>query len=49
MRAIAKDLAFGLTTKEVAKKYGLSAGRISQLRRALADSWALYQTEKVAT
>jgi len=43
MKEIAKDLAFGSSTSEVAKKYGVSAGRISQLRRSLEESWAAFQ------
>ena len=45
MKEIAKDLAFGCSTSEVAKKYGVTAGRISQLRRALEKSWATFQQE----
>ena len=45
MKQIAKDLAFGCSTSEVAKKYGLTAGRISQLRRMLEESWAAFQGE----
>ncbi len=44
-RRIAKDLAFGFTTAETAKKYGVTAGRISQIRRTLQTSWAEYQHE----
>ena len=44
-RQIAKDLAFGCSTSEVAKKYGVTAGRISQLRRVLEESWAAFQQE----
>jgi hypothetical protein len=40
---IAKDLAFGFTTAEVSKRYGVTAGRISQMRRTLATSWSEYQ------
>ena len=36
---IIRDLAMGETTNDVAKKYGFSAGRISQLRRSYAESW----------
>ena len=32
-------------TQEVAKKYGVTAGRISQLRRVLEESWAEFQGE----
>jgi hypothetical protein len=47
MKEIAKDLAFGCSTSEVAKKYGVTAGRISQLRRMLEESWAAFQQEAV--
>ena len=43
MKEIAKDLAFGCSTSEVARKYGLTAGRISQLRRVLEESWLVSQ------
>jgi len=39
MQRIARDLAIGCTTAEVANKYRLSAGRISQVRRELHASW----------
>jgi DNA-binding NarL/FixJ family response regulator len=42
-RQIARDLAFGCSTSEVAKKYGVTAGRISQLRRVLEESWRAFQ------
>jgi hypothetical protein len=45
MKEIAKDLACGFTTSEVAVKYGVTAGRISQLRRTLEASWAAFQQE----
>ena len=48
MKEIAKDLAFGCSTSEVAKKYGVTPGRISQLRRMLEESWAAFQQEAVA-
>jgi hypothetical protein len=48
MKAIAKDLAFGCSTSEVAKKHGVTAGRISQMRRMLEESWAGFQGEAVA-
>ena len=44
MRQIAKDLAFGCSTSEVANKYGVT-GRISQLRRTLEESWLTFQQE----
>ena len=48
MKEIAKDLAFGCSTSEVAEKHGVTAGRISQLRRVLEESWAAFQQEPVA-
>ena len=45
MREIAKDLAFGCSTSEVARKHNVTAGRISQLRRTLEESWAAFQQE----
>jgi|tagenome__1003787_1003787.scaffolds.fasta_scaffold20599217_1 hypothetical protein len=47
MRGIAKDLAFGLSTSEVARKNGVSAGRISQMRRSLQQSWIAFMKEPV--
>ena len=43
---IAKDLALGFSTSEVARKHGLTAGRISQLRRTLEKSWTAFQKEQ---
>jgi hypothetical protein len=45
MKQIAKDLAFGCSTFEVARKHGVTAGRISQLRRSLEQSWVAFQKE----
>jgi hypothetical protein len=45
MKQIAKDLAFGYSTSEVARKHGVTAGRISQLRRTLEESWLAFQHE----
>jgi DNA-binding CsgD family transcriptional regulator len=45
MKQIARDLAYGFSTSEVAKKHGVTPGRISQLRRALEESWATFQQE----
>jgi len=47
MKQIARDLAYGFSTSEVARKHGVSAGRISQLRRTLEASWAAFQQEAV--
>jgi hypothetical protein len=48
MKQIARDLAYGFSTSEVAEKHGLSSGRISQLRRVLEESWAAFQQEAVS-
>jgi DNA-directed RNA polymerase sigma subunit (sigma70/sigma32) len=48
MKQIALDLAYGHTTSEVAAKYGVTAGRISQLRRTLEESWRAFQQEASA-
>ena len=45
MKQIAKELALGFSTTEVARKHGVTAGRISQLRRTLEESWAAFQQE----
>jgi hypothetical protein len=47
MRQIAMDLASGYSTSEVARKQGVTAGRISQLRRTLEESWTDFQHETV--
>lgn len=41
-RKVANTLALGETTSATAKKFGLSAGRISQLRRDLMESWQAF-------
>jgi hypothetical protein len=38
-RRIAESLALGNRTSDVAKRFKVSAGRVSQLRRELAASW----------
>lgn len=38
-RRIAKTLALGEVTSEAARKHRLTPGRISQIRRELADAW----------
>jgi len=45
MKDIARDLAFGCSTSEVAQKHGVTASRISQLRRTLEISWLAFQNE----
>jgi len=46
-RRIARALAAGETTQAVALKFGLTAGRVSQLRRELADSWHALHGEPI--
>ena len=46
-RRIARELAGGETTLATAKKFGLTAGRISQLRRELQTSWRELQGEPI--
>jgi hypothetical protein len=48
-RRIAADLAKGCSTSEVARKHRVSAGRISQLRRELENSWTEFQHEGAPT
>ena len=43
VRRIAKVLATGENTSIVAQKFGLSAGRISQMRKELAQAWKKFQ------
>ncbi len=46
-RKIALALAGGETTNDASKKFGLSPGRISQLRQWLKESWEGFQGEAV--
>ena len=41
-RRIIDDLMAGERTFDVSQKYGLSPGRISQLRRRLHDDWEVF-------
>ncbi|MDP6557790.1 MAG: recombinase family protein [Pirellulaceae bacterium] len=43
---IAEALSDGSTTRDVAKRFRLSAGRISQKRRELLESWQEFQGEQ---
>lgn len=43
-RKVAEHLATGHTTSEVAKRFSLSEGRISQMRRELHASWQQFQS-----
>jgi hypothetical protein len=49
LRRITKLLATGERTSIVAEKFGVSAGRISQLRRELAQSWKEFLGEAEST
>ena len=44
---IAESLALGNRTSEVAKQFDVSDGRISQLRRELAESWSVFVGDQV--
>jgi hypothetical protein len=44
-RAIAEDMAIGETTQDLANKYPISQGRISQLRRELHEDWLRFHGE----
>jgi len=48
VRRIAESLAVGNRTSDVAKRFKLSAGRISQIRRELHTAWQRFQGEKPA-
>ncbi len=48
LRRIAKDLAVGNSTSEVARKHHVTAGRISQIRRQLDESWHRFHGEGAA-
>ena len=43
LRRIAETLAQGETTKKAAKRFHVSPGRISQLRRELQQNWDDFQ------
>ncbi|WP_145284374.1 hypothetical protein [Pirellulimonas nuda] len=47
-RRIAQTLAEGETTRGAAELFGVSAGRISQLRRELADNWRAFSATPVS-
>lgn len=46
-RQIAETLALGHSTQQVAKHFGISPGRVSQLRRELYDSWQRFHGELI--
>jgi hypothetical protein len=43
MKQFVRDFAAGFSTSEVARKHRVSAGRVSQLRRELEQSWYRFQ------
>jgi hypothetical protein len=48
IRRLMDGMILGESTGELARKYGLSPGRISQLRRALRNDWRRFCGEPVA-
>ena len=44
-RRIAEALATSARTRQVARQFGISAGRVSQLRKELKGSWERFQTD----
>jgi hypothetical protein len=46
-RRVAEALAMGERTKDVAGKYRVTPGRISQIRRQLHDSWQAFHGEQL--
>src|SRR5262249_53763961 len=44
-REIAEDMALGHGTGHLARRFGLTQGRISQLRRELYESWRRFHKE----
>ena len=44
-REIAETLALGETTGKTARRFAMSPGRVSQLRRELMDSWQTFVGE----
>jgi hypothetical protein len=48
-RRIAAALASGATTGDAARQFKLTSGRISQLRRELAENWRQFQGEPQRT
>jgi hypothetical protein len=48
-RGIAETLATGESTSVTAKRFGVTPGRVSQVRNELAESWSGYQGESLAS
>jgi hypothetical protein len=49
LQRMARDLAYGCSTSEVARKHGVTASRISQLRWELHAGWREFQGEPAAS
>ncbi len=47
-REIARKLAFSYPVKEIARRYRLTAGRISQIRTELRESWEAFTADSPA-
>jgi DNA-directed RNA polymerase specialized sigma24 family protein len=47
-RAIAETLAMGESTKETANMFGITSGRVSQVRKELVESWDSFQAQALA-
>lgn len=47
-RGVAETLGTGVTTKETASRFSVTPGRISQLRKELAESWDSFQAQALA-
>ena len=47
-RSIIVNMGMGCRTQELADKYGVSEGRISQMRREAAEDWHRFQGEQAA-
>jgi DNA-binding NarL/FixJ family response regulator len=43
-RQVAEFLANGESTRDAAEQFGLTAGRISQIRKELEQSWNTFQS-----
>jgi hypothetical protein len=48
LRRIAKFLAMGETTQDASKKFDVSPGRISQIRKELSQGWHNFQGDELA-
>lgn len=46
-RRLAQELMIGERTLDAARRFAMSAGRVSQLRRALCQDWSRFHGERV--